>query len=141
MRCLVKKRETPSLDRFNMLVKTFDTLMIQASGERFLDHCPRSPKALGRRAGFLDISRISGRQGLDETVGCHLAIMAAVLDDDAARTRAMSDRLVDLGLVVLDRFERDIDPVLLDISFGLSRGRTGVQPGGQTKRGALPLGG
>lgn len=141
MRCLNQERETISLDRFNVLDKAFDTLMIQASGERFLDRCLRPLKALGRRAGFLDISRISGRQGLDETVGRHLAIMAAVLDGDAARARAMSDRLVDLGLVMLDRLERDIDPALLDISFGLSRGRTGDQPGGQTERGAQPLGG
>ena len=123
MRRLDEERDTISLDRFNVLDKAFDTLMIQASGERFLDRCLRPLKALGRRAGFLDISQVSGRQGLDDTVGHHLAIMRAVLDGDASRACAMSDRLVDFGLVMLDRLERNIDPALLDLSFGLSAGQ------------------
>lgn len=133
MRRLDEERATVTLDRFNMLDKAFDTLMIHASGERFLDRCLRPLKALGRRAGFLDISQVSGRQGLDETVGHHLAIMQAVLDGDAGRACAMSDRLVDFGLVMLDRLERNIDPALLDLSFGLSTG--------QGRRAPLPAGG
>lgn len=125
MRRLEEERAAITLDRFNVLDKAFDTLLIQASGERFLDRSLRPLKALGRRAGFLDITRISGRQGLDDTVGHHLAIMGAVLDGDVVRARAMSDRLVDFGLVMLDRLERNIDPALLDLSFGLSPGQGG----------------
>lgn len=51
--------------------------------------------------------------------------MQAVLDGDVARARAMSDDLVEFGLVMLDRLERHIDPALLDISFGLDAGHEG----------------
>lgn len=125
MRRLEEERPAITLDRFNVLDKAFDMLLIQASRERFLDRSLRPLKALGRRAGYLDITRISGPQGLDETVGHHLAIMAAILEGDVDRARAMSDRLVDFGLVMLDRLERNIDPALLDLSFGLSPGQDG----------------
>lgn len=125
MRRLDDERATITLDRFNVLDKAFDTLMIQASGERFLDRCLRPLKALGRRAGFLDITQVSGQSGLDETVGHHLAIMQAVLTGDVAKARAMSDQLVEFGLMMLDRLERNIDPALLDVSFGLEKGHGG----------------
>lgn len=127
-RRLSEEAKSITLDRFNVLDKAFDTLMIQASRERFLDRSLRPLKALGRRAGHLDITRLSGQQGLDETVGHHLAIMQAVLDGDVARARAMSDQLVDFGLVMLDRLERNIDPALLDVSFGLEGGQGGRAP-------------
>lgn len=114
-----------TLDRFNVLDKAFDRLMIEASRERFLERSLRPLRALGRRAGFLDITQVSGQQGLDETVGHHLALMEAVLAGDVARACTMSDRLVDFGLVMLDRLERNIDPALLDVSFGLERGKGG----------------
>ncbi|MDP5308688.1 GntR family transcriptional regulator [Paracoccus spongiarum] len=124
-RRLEDERATITLDRFNMLDKAFDKFMIQSAGERFLDRCLRPLKALGRRAGFLDITRVSGQQGLDETVGHHLAIMQAVLAGDVARAREMSDRLVEFGLTMLDRLEQNIDPALLDVSFGLDGGQGG----------------
>ncbi|SDD30605.1 DNA-binding transcriptional regulator, GntR family [Paracoccus isoporae] len=114
-----------TLDRFNMLDKAFDMLMIQASRERFLERSLRPLKALGRRAGYLDISRVSGAAGLRETVERHLAIMEAVLDRDVARARDMSDGLINFGLEMLDRLERHIDPACLDISFGLETGQGG----------------
>ncbi|WP_255328647.1 GntR family transcriptional regulator [Paracoccus albicereus] len=135
MRRLEDERNGITLDRFNVLDKAFDRLMIEASRERFLDRSLRPLKALGRRAGFLDITHISGPKGLDETVGDHLAIMHAVLDGDVARARAASDRVVQSGLEMLDRLERNIDPALLDVSFGLGdeAGRKG-QPA-RTPRG------
>lgn len=125
MRRLEAERPTITLDQFNVLDKAFDMLMIQASRERFLERSLRPLKALGRRAGYLDISHVSGQQGLDETVGHHLAIMQAVLEGDVTRARAKSDDLVEFGLVMLARLERNIDPALLDISFGLEGGEGG----------------
>lgn len=119
------ERDTMTLDRFNVLDKAFDMLMIQASREPFLERSLRPLKALGRRAGYVDISHVSGQKGLDETIGHHLAIMQAVLDGDQSGACRMSDQLVDFGLVMLDRLERNIDPALLDISFGLDDGQRG----------------
>lgn len=125
LRHMQAERGTMTLDRFNVLDKAFDMLMIQASRERFLERSLRPLKALGRRAGYLDISQVSGQQGLDETIGHHLAIMQAVLDGDVERAQATSDGLVEFGLMMIDRLERHIDPVLLDISFGLNAGQGG----------------
>ena len=125
MRRLEEQQPTITLDQFNVLDKAFDRLMIEASRERFLERSLRPLKALGRRAGFLDISKVSGQQGLEETVENHLAIMRAVLAGDVALARTMSDRLGEFGLVMLDRLERNIDPALLDISFGLDEGPRG----------------
>lgn len=125
MRLIKQNRETLTLDQFNMLDKAFDMLMIQSSRERFLERSLRPLQALGRRSGYLDISQISGQQGLNESIGRHMAIMQAVLDGDIARACATSDALIDLGLVMLDRLERSIDPALLDVSFGLDTGQGG----------------
>lgn len=116
------ERATLVLDQFNVLDKAFDTLMIQAARERFLERSLRPLKALARRTGYLDIRHISGQNGLDETIALHLEIMRAVLSGDEAQACAASDRLVDFGIVMLDRLERDIEPALLDISFGLDGG-------------------
>ncbi|WP_170166989.1 GntR family transcriptional regulator [Paracoccus methylarcula] len=48
MRRLETERPAITLDQFNVLDKAFDMLMIQASGERFLERCLRPLKALGR---------------------------------------------------------------------------------------------
>lgn len=125
MRQIQQGRDALTLERFNMLDKAFDILLIQASGERFLERSLRPLKALGRRSGYLDISQISGQQGLNETIECHLQIMQAVLDGDVARACAMSDALIELGLTMLDRLENGIDPAFLDISFGLETGQKG----------------
>lgn len=128
MRRMEAERPTITLDQFNVLDKAFDMLMIQASRERFLERCLRPLKALGRRIGYLDIRHISEQQGLDDTVDHHLAIMRAVLDGDVARACAMSDELVEFGNLMLTRLERNIDPALLDISFGLEGGEGGRVP-------------
>ncbi len=122
MRRMEDQRATITLDQFNVLDKAFDTLLIQAARERFLERSLRPLKALARRTGYLDIRQISGQQGLDETVSHHLAIMQAVLAGDEVQACAASDRLVDFGITMLERLERGIEPALLDISFGLDGG-------------------
>lgn len=114
-----QERETITLDRFNILDKAFDILIIQASRERFLERSLRPLKAFARRSGYLDISRISRQDGLRDSLDRHIAIMRAVMDGDVACACAMSDRLVDLGVEMLDRLERDIDPGLLDLRIAL----------------------
>lgn len=125
MRCLEDERAGMTLDRFNTLDKAFDRLMMQASRERFLERSLRPLKAFARRSGYLDISQVSKAEGLQQTIDHHLAIMQAVMARDVAAACAMSDRLVDLGVQMLDRLERLVDPALLDISFRLDAG-----PGG-----------
>lgn len=119
MRCAENERDAMTLDRFNVLDKAFDILMMQASKERFLERSLRPLKAFARRSGYLDICHISKEQGLQDSLDRHIAIMQAVLDGDVAGACAMSDRLVDLSVEMLTRLERDVDPALLDVSFAM----------------------
>ena len=125
IRLTESERSSMSLDRFNMLDKAFDILMIQASRERFLERCLRPLKAFARRSGYLDIDRVSKAEGLQSSIERHLAIMQAVMEGDVATACAMSDRLVDLAMEMLDRLERSVDPSLLDINFTLHASLTG----------------
>ncbi|MFD1882861.1 GntR family transcriptional regulator [Paracoccus pacificus] len=125
LRKLRDERGAITLDRFNVLDKAFDMLMIQASGERFLERSLRPLKALGRRTGYLDISRLSGQRGMNDSIDHHIALMQAVLDGDVARACARSDELIELGLSMMTRLEQNIDPALLDIGFDLERGQGG----------------
>lgn len=119
MRQLQDGQDTIALEEFNIWDKAFDMLMIQASREKFLERSLRPLKALGRRAGYLDIKYISHQQGLNDTINHHLAIMQAVLDGDVANAQKKSDDLVGFGIMMLDRLERNIDPALLDVSFNI----------------------
>lgn len=127
-RHLEEEGRTITLDRFNVLDKAFDMLLIRASRERFLERSLRPLRALGRRSGYLDITRISGAEGLADSIAHHLAIMQAVLDADEPRARDLSDRLVDYSVTILDRLERRIDPSLLDIGFGLGKDQAWPAP-------------
>lgn len=122
MRMMEEERTTMSLDRFNVLDKAFDMLILQASRERFLERSLRPLKAFSRRSGYLDISQLSGREGLDGTIATHLAVMAKVMEGDVGGACAMSDELVDLNLLMLDRLEKQVDPAHLDVSFSLRGG-------------------
>lgn len=128
IRSMEDERDGMTLDRFNMFDKAFDVLMIQASREPFLERSLRPLKALARRSGYLDISRISHDDGLRESITHHLAVMRAVMAGDAAAAAALSDRLVDLALRMLDRLERQVDPALLDMSFTLRAEPDGSAP-------------
>lgn len=123
MRQLKGGQDKITLEEFNIWDKAFDMLMIHASREKFLERSLRPLKALGRRAGYLDIKYISHQQGLNDTINHHLALMQAVLDGDVAKAQKKSDELVEFGVAMLDRLENNIDPALLDISFEI--GNTG----------------
>jgi DNA-binding GntR family transcriptional regulator len=103
-----------TLDRFNEIDKAFDILLIQASGERFLERTLRPLHAIARRAGHLHISRISGATGLAGSIAHHVAMMDGVLASDASRVRDACDALIDFCLGLIDDLEAGIDPHLLD---------------------------
>lgn len=109
--------DTMTVDAFNEIDKAFDTLLIHASGERFLERALRPLHAFARRIGYLHLSRISGAAGLARTIERHFAIMDAVLAGNAAAARATSDELVVFGISMIDELEEAIDPSLLDVSF------------------------
>lgn len=124
LRRALSSGETPmSVDRFNEIDKSFDTLLIQASGERFLERALRPLHAIARRTGYLHLTRISGETGLARTVERHIAIMDAVLSGDEKAARESCEALIACGIEMIDELERQIDPHFLDIRYvPLTRG-------------------
>ncbi|MEE2950163.1 MAG: GntR family transcriptional regulator [Pseudomonadota bacterium] len=121
--------ETPmSVDRFNEIDKSFDTLLIQASGERFLERALRPLHAIARRTGYLHLTQISGEAGLARTVERHIAIMDAVLSGDERAARASCEALVACGIDMIDELERRIDPHWLDIRYAPVKGSEAKNP-------------
>ena len=113
-RRLVSEAGTLTVDNFNAIDKALDNLLIQASGERFLERALRPLHAIARRIGYLHLTQISGQAGLDTTIERHLAIMDSILKKDGPAARQASDGLVTFSIELIDELEETIDPQLLD---------------------------
>ncbi|MDY8108841.1 GntR family transcriptional regulator [Fulvimarina sp. 2208YS6-2-32] len=112
-----------TLDRFNEIDKSFDLLLIQASGERFLERALRPLHALARRTGYLHFTDRSADDGLKRSIALHLAIMDAVLSGDAERARTTCDDLVAYGIALIDDLGEGVDPHRLDVGYApMARG-------------------
>ena len=121
-RRLDAERTTMDVDAFNVIDKTFNKLLIHASGERFLERVLSPLHAISRRIGYLSISQISNREGLLGTIDRHVAIMDAILAGEEGRACEASDELVRFSISMLKEFEDRVDPGLLDIRFAASGG-------------------
>lgn len=115
-----------TVDSFNFIDKSFDDLLIRASGERFLERVLSPLHAIGRRNGYLHLTHISGLDGLSRTVERHIAIMEAVLAGDEEKACRASDELVQFGISMLVELEEQIDPALLDIRFSTTSSVAGL---------------
>ncbi|WP_202190074.1 GntR family transcriptional regulator [Ensifer sp. LCM 4579] len=115
-----------TVDSFNIIDKSFDDLLIRASGERFLERVLSPLHAIGRRNGYLHLTQISGLDGLTRTVERHVAIMESVLAGDAERACQASDELVEFGISMLVDLEEHVDPALLDIRFATANSAAAV---------------
>lgn len=112
-----------SLDAFNAIDKSFDRLVIRASGERFLDRVLSPLHAIARRIGFLHINQLSHREGIVGSAERHLAIMDFMLAGSEEKACAASDELVAYGIGMLRQLEEEIDPSLLDVRFSVRSGK------------------
>lgn len=106
------------LDDFNVVDRRFDRLLIEASGEPFLERVLGPLHAFGRRMGFVHITHVSRRAGLDGSIERHLAIMDAVLRGATKAACAASDALVAFSIAMIRELEEGVDPALLDARFG-----------------------
>lgn len=111
------------LDAFNAIDKSFDRLVIRASGERFLDRVLSPLHAIARRIGFLHINQLSHRDGIVGSAERHLAIMDFMLAGSEEKACAASDELVAYGIGMLRQLEEEIDPALLDVRFSVRSGK------------------
>jgi DNA-binding GntR family transcriptional regulator len=116
-RKLEEARGRLTVETFNRFDRTFDLLLIEATGERFLERTFRPLHAFARRIGYLNLTRLSGEAGLEETVRRHLDLLDAVVAGNAGKARKASDALVDFSISMIDALDGNVDPALLDSSL------------------------
>ncbi len=116
-RLLRERRETLTVEEFNVLDRRIDKLILAVAGEPFLEHTVRPLHTIFRRIGWLYHHHIRRDASLLETIDCHLAVLNAVANRHIEGAMAASDRLIDFVDSMFDLIEREIDPSLLDCSL------------------------
>jgi len=116
-RKVTESRDSLTLEDFNRFDRSFDLLLMDAAGERFLERALRPLHAFARRTGYLNLSRVSGQAGLDVTIDRHLELLDAVVAGQVREAKAASDALVEFSISLIDGLEETVDPGLLDARF------------------------
>jgi DNA-binding GntR family transcriptional regulator len=116
-RLLRERRESMTVNEFNVLDRRIDRLILAAAGERFLEHTVRPLHTIFRRIGWIHHNQIKGNVSLHATIDCHLAVLDAVANRHLDAAVAASDKLIDFVDSMFDVMEREVDPALLDCSL------------------------
>jgi len=115
----LRAAETIDIVTFNQLDRRIDQLLLQVSGEPFLEHTLRPLHTIFRRLGWIYHSSVRPQNGLDRTVECHIAIIDAVCARDADRAVAAADELVEWVEDMLTVMDVGVDPALLDCNLDM----------------------
>jgi DNA-binding GntR family transcriptional regulator len=116
-RLLRERRDSMTVEEFNVLDRRIDKLILAVAGEPFLEHTVRPLHTIFRRIGWVHHRYIKGDTGLQTTIDCHLAVLNAVANRHIKEAMAASDALIDFVDRMFDVMEREIDPSLLDCSL------------------------
>jgi DNA-binding GntR family transcriptional regulator len=119
IRLLRDQQETLTIAAFNQIDRRIDRMMIAAAAEPFLEHTLRPLHTIFRRVGWIYHNSVAPAQSLLATMAPHLEILEAVAARQVEAAVAAADRLMDFADSMLDRMEREVDPVLLDCSLDL----------------------
>lgn len=121
LRSLREPPETLTIDRFNLIDRNIDQLLIAVAGEPFVDDTLRPLHTLYRRIGWLYHTRVAPEQNLDRSVVCHIALMEAVTEGRVDEAIAALDELIGFVDSMFEVLEREIDASLLDCSLAYLR--------------------
>lgn len=120
-RLLRERRDTLTVDTFNVLDRNIDRLILSAAGEPFLRHTLRPLHTIFRRIGWIHHTQLApSATGLDTTIDCHLAVLEAVANRHEEAALQATSELMDFVGSMFDAIEREVDPGLLDASLTLS---------------------
>ena len=122
-RLLREQRDQMTLDKFNIVDRRVNRLMMAAASEPFVEHSLRPLHTIFRRIGWLYHTQISPEANLRRTIDCHVLVLDAVANRHVDKATAASDELIDFVDRMFDELERDVDPGLLDCSVGYLNGR------------------
>ena len=116
-RLLRERRDSMTVEEFNVLDRRVDKLILSVAGEPFLEHTVRPLHTIFRRIGWVHHRYSKGDTSLQTTIDCHLAVLNAVANRHIKEAMAASDALIDFVDRMFDVMEREIDPSLLDCSL------------------------
>lgn len=116
-RLLGERRDTLTVDAFNVLDRRIDKLILSAAAEPFLEHTLRPLHTIFRRIGWIHHTQLSATDGLAAAIDCHLAILDAVANRHEDRAVKATNDLIAFVESMFEAIEREVDPSLLDASL------------------------
>ena len=117
MRILRQQPENMSINKFNVVDRKVDQLIIAAASEPFVEHTLRPLHTIFRRIGWLHHTHIARGQNLQQSIDCHVALLDAVANRHVEKALAALDDLIGFVDSMFEVLEHEIDPSLLDCSL------------------------
>jgi DNA-binding GntR family transcriptional regulator len=117
MRLLRETPENMSINKFNVVDRKVDQLIMAAAGEPFVEHTLRPLHTIFRRIGWLHHTHIAHGRNLQQSIDCHVALLDAVANRHVEKALAAMDDLIGFVDSMFEVLEHEIDPSLLDCSL------------------------
>lgn len=117
LRLLREPPEKLTLDRFNIVDRNIDQLLIATAGEPFVEHTLRPLHTLSRRIGWLYHSKVARGRNLEPSVTCHIELLDAVANRHVEQALKALDELISFVDSIFEVLEQEIDAALLDCSL------------------------
>jgi DNA-binding GntR family transcriptional regulator len=117
MRLLREQSKDMTINKFNVVDRKVDQLIMAAAGEPFVEHTLRPLHTIFRRIGWLHHTYIARGQNLQQSIDCHVALLDAVANRHVDKALAAMDDLIGFVDSMFDVLEHEIDPSLLDCSL------------------------
>lgn len=117
MRLLRQQPENMTINKFNVVDRKVDQLIMAAANEPFVEHTLRPLHTIFRRIGWLHHTQIARGQNLHESIDCHVALLNAIANRHVDKALAALDGLIGFVDSMFEVLEHEIDPSLLDCSL------------------------
>lgn len=121
LRALTDPPEPLTVDRFNLVDRRIDALLLATAGEPFVDHTLRPLHTLFRRIGWLYHAKLDVERDIARSVEQHARLLDHVVHGRAERAVGVLGELIDFLAAMFDALEREVDPALLDCSLAYLR--------------------
>ncbi len=121
LRSLREPPEKLTIDRFNLVDRNIDELLIATTGEPFIQHTLRPLHTLFRRIGWLYHTKLARGRSVERSVVCHIELLDAVANRHVEQALKALDELIGFVDSMFDVLEQEIDASLLDCSLAYLR--------------------
>jgi len=117
MRSLREQPAKMTINKFNVVDRKVDHLIMAAAGEPFVEHTLRPLHTMYRRIGWLHHTEIGRGQNLQQSIDCHVALLNAVANRHVDQALVALEDLIGFVDSMFEMLEHEIDPSLLDCSL------------------------